>query len=215
MQHRSLWMCALVSSLMACGGDDGGDGIGGLFEALHGDYQVREESDCVIEIRGSRFGTRTSAGETTCEEVYEDGEREMLEVSGTLSDTRITGTLINDESWPLNDTDPCPLIEGNRREATMTVEKLSGRSEDGRFEGIAGTWEGELTITESGFTRPCDGPEEIYQSRVSPYTFTADVRGNLLSVTYENQDGDVDDFEVVSSSSGDLVIEGEVVHFAP
>ena len=214
MQHRSVWVCALVSSLMACGSDEGGNGIGALFEALNGDYQVREESDCVIEIRGSRFGTRMSTGETTCEEEYADGEREMLRVSGTLSDTRITGTLLNEETYP-SDNGGCVVLEGQRKEATMTVEKLSGRSEEGRFEGIAGTWEGELTITESAFTKPCEGPEEVYQSRVSPYQFIADAHGNLLSVTYENQDGDTDDFEVVASSSGDLVIEGEVVRFDP
>lgn len=216
MQVRAWIVCALVLGPVGCG-SDGDGGVGALFEALNGDYEIREESDCVIAIRGSRFETRTSMGQTTCSETYThsdgtEGETEVLRVSGSLSDMGISGTLFNEESYPFSIDSDCPSREGRRVEITASADKTADRSADGRFEGLAGTWEGEVEIVEYGFFEPCDGPEEKYEAETSTYTFTANVNGDDLTVTYENN-GDVDAFQVNSTSSGDLIIEGEVVSF--
>lgn len=166
MPFRGWLACALGACAIGCGDSGGGD-LSALFEALNGDYQVREESDCVIAIRGSRFETRTSTGNTTCSETYtyedgSEGETEVLRVSGTLSDTRISGTLFNEEAWSLGLDPNCETREGFRHEIRASADKRSGRTAAGRFEGLAGVWEGEVELLEYNFVQECDSAEERY-----------------------------------------------------
>jgi hypothetical protein len=214
MHRKAFLVCALGLSALGCG-NDGEGGISALFEALNGDYELPDASGCVIAIRGSRFETRALNGATTCTEpVVDDGEQlETLRISGTLSDTRLTGTLFHDNTWPLHSSDgECGAREGNVEEIVASADKLSDRSSEGRFAGLAGTWEGEVRITEYGVVTDCDGAAEKWDERTSTYTFTANVDGSSIDVTYD-EGGDPDTFEVLASSAGDLIVDGEVIRF--
>lgn len=216
MRSRGWLICALGMSAMGCGSDSHGGGIAELFEALNGDYQIREGTDCVIAIRGSRFESRMSTGETTCMETSfyegEESDTEMLRASGTITDTRISGMLLNEESWPLHGADGCGALEGSGREATASAHKLTDRSAEGRFAGIAGTWEGVIEIAEYWFDTDCDGTRTRTNDRMGIHAFTADVHGDSIDVTYK-EGGNPMAFEVLSSSSGDVIVDNEVVHF--
>jgi hypothetical protein len=223
MQLRAFLVCAFSLSAIGCGGDDGGGGLPALFEALNGDYQIREESDCVVAIRGSRFETRMSSGETTCTESYVNGDEgtelaeiETLRISGTLSDTRLTGTLFNEESYPesIFESD-CIMRHGVRNEVTASLGKEESLSTEGRFAGLAGTWEGEVTITELDFNVDCDGDETTSNERTNTYDVIANVLGDSIDLNYleAGQAGEVETFEVLSSTSGDLIVDGEIVRF--
>jgi len=215
MWLRMVLVCALGYGSLGCGDGGGGDGeLSGLLEALNGDYRIREGTDCVIAIRGSSFGTRMSTGATKCVEEYDDGEREELEVSGTLTDTQITGTLKNDESYPDVTQNGCELRALSRREATLTATKTMSRTSEGRFAGLAGTWEGHVDFVRSQAELPCDGPEDVYDQSTSENDFTAEVYGDLITITYQRE-FDEDTVEVVESASGDLIVEGETFLFNP
>jgi hypothetical protein len=104
------------------------------------------------------------------------------------------------------------MRRGERNEITASAEKLSSRSVEGRFAGLAGTWEGQIEITETQWYTDCDGNEDEDNEKVGVYTFTADVSGRSIDVTFEHN-GDSESFEVLSSSSGDLIVDNELVRF--
>jgi len=215
---RWLWVCALGLGSLGCGGDDGGGGgLGDLFEALNGNYQLRAGTDCVIRINGSQIEARTTRGDMTCAEEDEDGDSETLLASGTLTDSRIEGTLVYEDTYSRglgSDEDGCEEREGTRYEIMGTAEKMMGRQSEGRFGGLAGVWRGQVSKVESYLTIPCDGPVEVFENTRDAYTFEADVYGDFISAEVDTDDGS-DTVLITDTDTGDLLVDGEVISFEP
>jgi hypothetical protein len=107
------------------------------------------------------------------------------------------------------------MRRGVRNEITASMDKEESLSTEGRFAGLAGTWEGEVTITELDFNIDCDGDETTSNERTHTYEVIANVFGDSIDLNYleAGQAGEVETFEVLSSTSGDLIVDGEIVRF--
>lgn len=219
MLLRTLMSCVLSCGLVACGGDDGGGdgggGLSGLFESLNGEYEVDDDLDCVISILGSRFGTRNAAGATTCTQIESDGDHKTLMVQGTLSDTRLTGRLVYEIMGVDELFEDCTLRFTGHTVVEASATKSMGRTSEGRFAGLAGVWEGQLTVVETQSETPtedsgpgCEGFND--GSETNTYNFMADIYGSFGTVTYEDGD-DIESFEIAESGDGAIVVDGEPI----
>ena len=156
MSHRSFLLAATGAAFLSCtSGGDGGDGAGGglssLFDSLNGEYQLEQGTDCAIEILGSRVRSLDSKGRTLCQRAGESWS-ESMQMSGTFSDTRLSGTLeysdVDDEGFEDGRGGLCRRHSTEKVTITAELDKLRGRSREGRFAGLAGVWEGTLHIEE-------------------------------------------------------------------
>lgn len=200
MLCRSILACALGWVAVGCGDDGGGGGgVSELFDALSGDYVIHEGAGCVLEVRGSKFITRGMDGSDTCTRDQTDfgGGLQTLKISGTFSDTRVSGAL------DYVNSSPGFPEEGTTVHATATVNKTMGRDVDGRFAALAGQWAGTATYRETE-------PDGVESGTVDVF---ADVSGDSALVGYEDSDGNNDVVNVQDEGASGISFDGEFVSF--
>jgi hypothetical protein len=199
MSYRLILVCALGGFALGCGDDGGGGGgVSELFDALNGDYVIHERAGCVLELRGSQFRTRSTGGGETCMDDQREfgGALETLKISGTFSDARITGTLDYEASGGV-------FEEDSTVHATATVNKMMGRSVDGRFAALAGQWEGTVMYSEATESGVDSGSSHVF----------VDVGADSAIVRYEDGDGDIETFDVADEGASGISVDGELVSF--
>lgn len=242
MSCRSFFAAAASVMLLSCssgGGDEAGGSLSSLFDALNGEYQLEEGTDCAIEILGSRVRSLDSRGRTLCQRG--DGWFESMEMSGKFSDTRMSGTLDytheGDEDFEYDAQGSSCLVHYTETVSiTAALDKLRGRTREGRFAGLAGVWEGTLTIEErdtSGSQCPSDTPHDDVQTET--YHIEADITGDAMLISYELVSGKITgefpetyvpggdnvyyypligasgQLEIEAVSGGDILVDGELV----
>jgi hypothetical protein len=202
--------------------------LGDLFGSLGGRYLIPEENyhlpetRCYIKISGSSVTAVDQSGQAPCEEEFYDDEYDendyyALSVEGTITEDKISGTMIYTEAWSyLNDG--CEERTTMEDKFVADIRLDEGRSADGKFSSLAGTWSGSLTHTYSYVEELTTSPEcnddwdDISDSHQTGYEIQAEVRGDDAIVTYKGPHYPEPEFFFVEMAGNEeIIVAGERV----
>ena len=202
--------------LLGCGGEGEGGGLSELFEALNGRYDVgggRLPDDCFIEVLGSRVHAVDGSGARLCSSDEPESHMMALVVSATLSDSRLSGSGEYHE-FGMSEDLGCTISADRLTSVTAQAEKTMGRSVEGRFAALAGLWTGSVSIERTTEVDSSCADSPMRASDLYTYQFDADIGGRVASIIW-NSSEDAGTFAVTEDVAGNLVVDGELVPFAP